>query len=1060
VAEADRETVRRRPRKRAVALAFLFLLLLALFILWTQRMPIASDYIRRELEKRDVQARYDVTRIGLRTERLENLIIGDPVRPDLTARWAEVRLAWTWRGPKVVLITARGVRLNARVVGGKVTMGQVDKLLPKPTGAPFRFPDQNVDVADASIRFDTPAGRIGLGLEGRGNLADGFRGKLAAASGGLNLAGCKLEAPRGYWDVAIDSARPSFRGPLHAPSIGCGTALALRSPLLNLEATLDEGLDGWRGKTWLRAAEVRVGKESLSRVAGSLSFDGNKAGTRGGLDLGAAGARFAGFQAERTGVSGAYNFSLDQRRFSFRGDANSAGIEGPRATFAPAIAALASAGGTPVEPIGDALSSALRRAVERFDASAALSVETAPGGGGLRLSRVSAVSRSGARLALSQGEGVSYGWPSGLSRVDGDFALSGGGFPDIRLSLAQPRAGGPISGVGRVAPMRAGAARLALAPIRFAAGEGGVTRIDTIATLDGPIKDGRIQGLVVPISGRLDGRGGFAFGERCVAARFASLSTGSLRLGPTRLPLCPTGRAVVWKAPGGSVAGGAELRSPRFTGRLGKSPIDVTARRLRFDIKGHGFTASDVAIALGSGAATNRLTFAAMDGRFAGPGLGGRYSGLTGKLANVPLNVSEGKGGWQLRGGILTMDGSLMVADAVAPARFYPLRSDDFRLRLAPGRIVAGGTLVDPDTGTRVLLADIEHNLTTGAGRAKLDVPGIAFDDEYQPEQLTRLTTGVIALVRGTVSGQGEIRWDGRGSSSDGTFSTEGMNFAAAFGPVEGFSSTVHFTDLLGLVSAPGQLAEISVVRTGIDVFDGKVRYQLLPNLHIRVEGGEWPFAGGRLALEETVLDFSAATAKHLTFRVTGLDAAAFVQQMEFSNISATGTFDGIIPMVFDKSGGRIVGGHLIARPEGGTLSYIGELTDKDLGVYGKLAFDALKALRYSKLNIGLDGALDGEFVAAIELDGIARDPGLTQVTGGGIRGIVARRALAQLAKIPFEFNINVRGPFRTLIATARSLEDPTNLIQANLPQMIRARAGTAEPESETVQPQESEKMP
>jgi translocation and assembly module TamB len=1053
VAESDRETVRRRPRKRAVALALLFLLLLALFILWTQRMPIASDYIRRELERRGVEARYEVTRIGLRTERLDNLIIGDPGRPDLTARWAEVRLAWTWRGPKVVLITARGVRLNARVVNGKVTMGQVDKLLPKPTGAPFRFPDQVVDVADASIRLDTPAGRIGLGVEGRGNLADGFRGKLAAASGGLNLAGCRLESPRGYWDVSIDSARPSFHGPLQAPFIGCGDTLALRQPLLNLEASLDEGLDGWRGKTGLRAAELRVGKDSLTRVAGNLSFDGSLAGTRGGLDLGAAGASFAGFSAGRTAVSGAYDLALKTRRFSFRGDAKSAGISGGRAIFAPAIAALASAGGTPLEPIGDALSAALRRATERFDASAALSVDSGPGGGGLRLSRVSAVSGSGARLALGRGDGVSYAWPSGLSRVDGDFALSGGGFPDIRLSLAQPRPGGPISGVGRVAPMRAGAARLALAPIRFSAGEGGVTRIGTVATIDGPIPDGRVQGLVLPISGRLDGRGGFAFGESCVAARFAALSTGSLRLGPTRLPLCPTGRALLWKAPGGSVAGGAELRSPRFTGRLGKSPVAIAASRLRFDIRGRGFTASDVAIALGSGGATNRLSFVSLAGRFAGPGVTGTYSGLAGKLATVFLAVSEGKGAWQLRRGVLDMDGSLVVTDTAEPTRINPLRSDDFRLRLADSKLVAQGTLVDPDTGTKVLLADIAHNLTTGAGRAKLDVPGITFDDTYQPEQLTRLTTGVIALVRGTVRGEGEIRWDDRGSSSTGTFSTEGMNFAAAFGPVEGFSSTVHFTDLLGLVSAPGQLAEIAVVRTGIDVFDGKVRYQLLPDLHVRVEGGEWPFAGGRLALEETVLDFSQETAKHLTFRVTGLDAAAFVQQMEFSNISATGTFDGIIPMIFDKSGGRIVGGHLIARPEGGTLSYIGELTDKDLGVYGKLAFDALKALRYSKLNIGLDGALDGEFVAGIELDGIARDPGLTQVTGGGIRGIVARRALAQLAKIPFEFNITVRGPFRTLIATARSLEDPTNLIQATLPDLIRGQ-------TTSVQPQESEKMP
>jgi hypothetical protein len=184
------------------------------------------------------------------------------------------------------------------------------------------------------------------------------------------------------------------------------------------------------------------------------------------------------------------------------------------------------------------------------------------------------------------------------------------------------------------------------------------------------------------------------------------------------------------------------------------------------------------------------------------------------------------------------------------------------------------------------------------------------------------------------------------------------------------------------------------------------------------------------------------------------MDAARFIQQMEFSNITATGTFDGIVPMQFDQSGGRIVGGHLVARPEGGTLSYIGELTDKELGVYGKLAFDALKSMRYSKLTIDLNGALAGEFVAGIELDGVARDPSLTSAPGGGVSGMVARRALGQLAKIPFEFNISVRGPFRALIATARSFEDPSNLIQSVLPQELREKATAA-----TVQPDESESV-
>ena len=178
---------------------------------------------------------------------------------------------------------------------------------------------------------------------------------------------------------------------------------------------------------------------------------------------------------------------------------------------------------------------------------------------------------------------------------------------------------------------------------------------------------------------------------------------------------------------------------------------------------------------------------------------------------------------------------------------------------------------------------------------------------------------------------------------------------------------------------------------------------------------------------------------------------------MEFSNIAATGTFDGIVPMQFDQSGGRIVDGRLTARQEGGTLSYIGELSDRDLGPYGILAFNALKSLRYSRFDLDLNGALAGEFITVIDLDGVARDPNLTTLpSGGGIMQAVAGRVLGQVARIPFEFNIRIEGQFRALIATARSFSDPTPLIQSVLPEILRDRSTTItdvqDEESEPVQ--------
>ena len=124
--ESGENEVRRRRLKRPWLVASLVLLVAALLLLWTQRRPIASNYIDRELARKGVQARYEVERIGLRTQRLANVVIGDPARPDLTARWVEVRLGWSLRGPEVDLIRARGLRLHGRLVDGRLRLGQLD----------------------------------------------------------------------------------------------------------------------------------------------------------------------------------------------------------------------------------------------------------------------------------------------------------------------------------------------------------------------------------------------------------------------------------------------------------------------------------------------------------------------------------------------------------------------------------------------------------------------------------------------------------------------------------------------------------------------------------------------------------------------------------------------------------------------------------------------------------------------------------------------------------------------------------------------------------------------
>jgi hypothetical protein len=573
--------------------------------------------------------------------------------------------------------------------------------------------------------------------------------------------------------------------------------------------------------------------------------------------------------------------------------------------------------------------------------------------------------------------------------------------------------------------MAAGGAKLTLATVRFAGRSDGWTQVSTVALLDGPISGGRVTGLRVPIAGRFGAGGALRFGEGCIDTRFTSLTVGSLRLGSTRLPLCPLDGAILRKAAGGSLAVGAATRNVRLRGSLGKSPFALDAALARFLDKNH-FDAAGVALRMGQADSPVLINAKTIDGNFSGTGTNGTFAGGDAIIGKVPLNLSEVAGKWRVSGGDLTVDGGLLLSDRADPAKFYPLRSDDVHFTLADSMIRATGTLRHPASGTRVTDVTIDHNLSSGNGNAVLDVPGITFGPGLQPEELTRLTEGVIALVRGSISGQGRIAWNGSGEvNSTGEFTTTGTDLAASFGPVTGLASTIRFTDLLGLETAPGQVATLGSVNPGILVENGVIRYQLLPDQLVKIERGEWPFMGGRLILQETILNFGRPSPKRLTFEVVGLDAKTFVDSMGFKEISATGTFDGVLPMIFDDEGGRIVGGRLDSRPGGGTLAYNGVVNRANLGTFGGLAFDALRDLRFKSMIIRLDGYLDGEFATRMTIEGV------------GLGNTSTQRFIKSLNKIPLTFNVTIKGPFRALIATAKSFRDPTQVIEPALPRPL-----------------------
>ncbi|HEX7741183.1 MAG TPA: exoprotein, partial [Sphingobium sp.] len=602
---------------------------------------------------------------------------------------------------------------------------------------------------------------------------------------------------------------------------------AIAKPEADVDVWLGEALDRWNGHVQLVGEALKSNDVVLARPAGRIDFDGTSAGTSGRARIGGVGLSVAGALAGAAEINGGWHVRPGEMRMQGRLSAHQLRLAGRD----PLAGLRQSAAGTPMGPLSARLADAVAKAGKDNVLQTNLALVQRGGRGSVVLTGTRFAARSGAKVEIP-GEGrVTILWPGqgGGSldwALDGSVTTEGGGMPKAALRLAR-RPGGGFGGQLFLDPYAAGDAKLSLEPVRFVAGPRGDTRFSTVVRLDGPLPGGRLRGLVAPVEGQLAVNGRIAINPRCVPISLTEARYGGFAIGRTRQTLCPVGGGPLFAAGPGGMRGGAEIRKLVLVGRSGESPMKLTADTARITTGQAGFSLSQAALAIGPEASPVSIRTASLTGRFVGRGLAGKLTGAGGKIGSVPLIVENGEGDWSFADGALKLAARTTVRDAQAPGRFEPFNVPDFALPMKYGRIVATGTMRAPRNDAVVARVDIAHDLGTGRGKADLIMPGLVFGPGLQPEDVTRLALGVVANVTATVSGEGHIRWNGSTVTSDGLVRTNNANLAAAFGPVEGLSGQIRFTDLIGLVTAPGQEARIGMVNPGIEVRDGVVRYQL-----------------------------------------------------------------------------------------------------------------------------------------------------------------------------------------------------------------------------------------
>ncbi|MFC4255459.1 hypothetical protein GRI97_08470 [Altererythrobacter xixiisoli] len=980
---------------------------------WLNRERIAGNFISDALADAGLQASYTVEEIGPERQVLTNIVIGRPDRPDLTIERLEVGITPRFGIPDVEKVRVVRPRLFGTYVKGKLSFGALDPLIFTDSEDPFALPDLIVAVEDGRGLMETDHGPIGFRIQGDGNLRNGFTSEIAATAPRLALGSCSAIGVTLYGELSIRHEKPRFAGPLRSDQAACASAgIQLGKGATQLTLVADKDLAGVEGSANLQLASLSANAGGAQTISGDAHFTWREAALTARYDLGGVSIRTPhGRLASLTG-EGTIRARRQFERIEWEGSIAGEGLQ-TSPDFDRAMAQLADAGAdTLVAPLVQQLRTQIARQIDNGRITAGFTARRTGPRMSVVLPSVAVVGgQGGALLGLSRVQ-LSLN-DAGALRLSGNLATGGENLPRI-VGYAEQGEGGDIMMRLSMAPYSAGDARLAMPELLVRQGPNGMVGFSGRVEASGPLPGGYARMLQLPLSGNWSKAGGLALWRECTTVRFDGLQIAQLSLERRSLQLCPQGGRPIlaYGSRGMQLAAGAPSLDLR--GRLGETPIALRTGAVGFAWPG-AMTARQVDVALGPVDAPTSFVIEDLRAQL-GKDIGGRFAGAEVRLAAVPLDLLGAGGSWRYADGRLSLtEGVFRVEDRAETDRFEPVIARDAVLELADNRITAQALLREPRGDTPLARLDIAHNLADTTGHADIRMDGLTFTPGLQPLHLTPLARGVVANVRGTVDGRGRIDWNPAAITSSGQFHTNSLDLAAAFGGVKGIEGTIHFTDLLGMTTAPAQEVRIASVNPGIEVNDGTLRYSLRGGEVLTIEHGQWPFMGGTLVMKPVTLRFGAAEVRRYVFDIEGLEAARFVEHMQMGNIGATGVFDGTIPVVFDAAGnGSLQGGLLISRAPGGNVSYVGELTYKDLSAMANFAFDTLRSLDYRQMSIAMDGSLSGEIVTRVRFDGVRQGQGTRQ-------NFITRR----IANLPIRFDVNIRAPFYSLMTSIKALYDP-----------------------------------
>ncbi|MEM6267553.1 MAG: hypothetical protein AAF707_08505, partial [Pseudomonadota bacterium] len=425
-----------------IIFALLAFLVIGGTVAWFSRERIAGNLIDDALADSGLEANYEIISIGPQRQIIENFMIGDPERPDLTIERVVAEIEYGFSGPTIGKVELFRPRLYGTYRAGELSFGALDPAIFGEAEGAGELPVFDLAVVDARGLVESDYGAAAFKLDGMGAPADGFAGKLAVTAPGFGTPDCNAAQITLYGDIASRSGEPHFSGPLRLREASC-SGLDVAAADIATEMTANGDFAKLDGGLALTASDLKFA-ENMSPTANgtaNLVIDQNTLRLTHEVALEEITSPYARLQkltAEGT-LRSVLASGETQWSSSLRGDELDLG-EASRSELADARRAVA---GTMFAALIDKAAKAATTTVPGSRLAAEVTVRQSSNGLAVVIPEGRVTSPAGDDIVAVSRLSWAGGGPDSPARLSGNFITGGAGLPQINARMEQ-RGAGPL----------------------------------------------------------------------------------------------------------------------------------------------------------------------------------------------------------------------------------------------------------------------------------------------------------------------------------------------------------------------------------------------------------------------------------------------------------------------------------------------------------------------------------------------------------------------------------------------------------------------------------------